>query len=189
MTTTSSVSYDQAAYDALTREPLRAALITDQLVDIVPTRQTNRGATVTFFFMTELAAATTPLTEGVDIDAVAIANSSVTVTLQEYGNAVNTTLKLRATSLVEVNPTVANHLAFNAGDSIDTIAMNTLVAGTNVRYGGDATARNTLSTGGTADVITANLIRRTVAELRGAKVVPFEGNMFAGLIHPDVVWN
>lgn len=189
MTSTSSVSYDQAAYDALAYLPLRAELIADQIADVMPTRQTHKGATVTFFQQTEMAPAVTELTEGVDVDAVAIANSTVVVTLREYGNAVNTTKKLRVTSLVEINPLVANLLAYNAGDSIDTVAMNVLVAGSNVRFGGDATSRTTLSTGGTADVLAANLIRRTVADLRTDKVVPFEGGMYAGLIHPHVVYD
>jgi hypothetical protein len=43
--------------------------------------------------------------------------------LQEYGNAVQTTAKLRATGFLPVNPIVANVLGYNAGLSTDTIAQ------------------------------------------------------------------
>lgn len=139
-----------------------------------------------FRFITEMAEATTPLSEAVDVDAVALADSTVTLTLAEYGNAVTRTRFLAETSYIPFDPIVANVIGFNAGVSMDTVAGNVLKAGTNVIYasGGavDPTSRTTVDTD---DVITAHDVRRAVALLRGRNVAPIDGK-YNGFIHPDV---
>jgi N4-gp56 family major capsid protein len=187
MTTTASVGLDQTAYDRLAYFALRPELYFDAVADVQPTRQSMPGAAVVFTIISDLAVASTALNESVDVDAVALADSNVTVTLVEYGNAVNTTMKLRATSFIEVNPVVANVLGFNAGRSIDSVAQGVVQAGTNVAYatGGttDPTARNTVEP---EDTLTARDVRRTLAQLRGANVAPNKGNLYTAFIHPDV---
>lgn len=182
-TATGSVSTDLAAYDKMSYWALRPELKFDQFAEVQPTTLTNPGATVTFQKWTEMAAATTPLSETVDVDAVAIADSQVTVTLQEYGNAVVTTRKLHGTTHIPVNPVIANLLGYNAGLSIDTIARNAVQAGTNVRYGGAATTRATVAA---AHTLTAANVRRARAELVAANVQTFDGQYYAAVIHPDV---
>lgn len=187
-TTTGSVSYDQTAYDRLVYWPLRSELYADQIADVRATRQAMEGASVVFSLATEMAVATTPLSEAVDVDAVAIANSQVTLTLVEYGNAVITTAKLRLTSFVDIDPVVANLIGYNAGASMDTVAMNILVAGTYVRYGGNATSRTTVDAT-TPDIYSSALARRTTADLRAANVAPKDGGYFISFIHPDVSYD
>lgn len=184
-TSTASVSLDQTAYDRMIYWPLRAELYFDKVADVGPTRQSMPGASVVFSLATEMAAATTPLSETVDVDAVAIANSQVTLTLVEYGNAVITSAKLRATTFVEIDPVIANLVGYNAGLSQDTLAANVLAAGTNVRYGGAATSRATVAA---AHVLTAANVRRTLADLRGANVATIDGS-YAAFIHPDVSYD
>lgn len=184
-TSTASVTYDQAAYDRLVYFPLRAELYFDRVADVQPTRQSMPGTSVIFNLATELAAATTALSETVDVDAVAMANSQVTLTLAEYGNAVITSAKLRATSMVEIDPIVANLIGYNAGISQDTLAVNVLQAGTNIRYASTATSRVTV---GAAMTMTAASVRRTLADLRGANVATI-GGMYVAYIHPDVSYD
>jgi N4-gp56 family major capsid protein len=147
------------------------------------------GAIVAFTLVNDLAVATTALNESTDVDAVAISDSQVTITLVEYGNAAITTKKLRSVSFVPFDPIVADLIAWNAGESMDTLAKNVLVAGSNVRYatGGATvpTARNTIEPG---DTLTGNDVRRATADLRGAKVMSFGGS-YAGFIHPDVSYD
>lgn len=181
----SSVSYDQTAYDRMVYWPLRAELYFDAVADVGPTRQSMPGAAVVFSLATEMAAATTALNEVVDVDAVAVANSQVTLTLLEYGNAVITSAKLRAVSFVEIDPIVANLVGYNAGLSQDTLAVNALAAGTNVRYASTATSRLTV---GSAMTMTAAYVRRTLADLRGANVATIGGN-YVAYIHPDVSYD
>lgn len=114
-----------------------------------------------------------------------MANSQVTVTLVEYGNAVNVTRKLIGTSMIPVMPAVANLLGYNAGRSMDTVVFNILVAGTNVVYGGNATSRTTIDA---ADTITSAKIRQILASLREANVADF-GGMYNAFIHPRVSYD
>jgi hypothetical protein len=93
----SSVSVDQAAFDRLAYFALRSELLFDAVADVTPTQQAMPGSTVTFTIFNDLAAATSTLTETSDVDAVALSDSQVSVTLNEYGNAVLTTAALRGT--------------------------------------------------------------------------------------------
>ena len=183
-TGTSALSTDVAAYDRLAYFGLRPQLFFDQLANVKSTNATNPGATVTFTKFTDMADATTPLSEAVDVDAVAIADTQVTVTLQEYGNASIPTAKLRATSIIAIDPVIANLVGYNAGRSVDTIARNAAVAGTNVRYVGQ-TSRAAITA---ANVLTAAEVRRARANLEGADVMR-KGGYYAAIIHPDVSYD
>jgi N4-gp56 family major capsid protein len=183
-TGTSALSTDTAAYDRLAYFAYRPELFWDDLADVKPTNQTHNGATVTFTKYTEMAAATTALSEAVDVDAVAIADAQVTVTLVEYGNASIPTAKVRATSYIPLDPVIANLIGYNAGISIDTIARTAAMLGTNVRYVGQ-TARASLAA---TNVLTAAEVRRQRAALVGANVPSF-GGLYNAIIHPDVSYD
>lgn len=180
-TGTAAVDYDQAAYDRLAYFAYRPENYFDNFADIGPTRQSMPGSSVVFTIQSDLAVATTPLSETVDVDAVALADSQVTISLNEYGNAVNTTAKLRGTSFVEINPIVANVLGYNAGVSIDTLARNIVQAGSGVRYitGATRIAQTTSS------LLTASAVRRAHVDLANNNV-PKIGGMYVCMIHPDV---
>lgn len=186
LTTTASVAYDQTAFDRLAYFALRPELYFDAVADVMPTRQAMPGSAVTFTIQADLAAATTTLDESTDVDSVALSTSQITLTLNEFGNAVTTTAKLRGTSFVEIDPIVANVIGYNAGMSIDLVARDVLAAGTNVRFatGGttDPTARNTVEPN---DTLVAADVRRALADLRGANVATI-GGLYVAFIHPDV---
>jgi N4-gp56 family major capsid protein len=188
-TEASSLSVDQVAFDRIAYFALRSELLFDAVADVQATNQSMPGTGVTFTIFNDLSAATTALTETSDVTAVAMSDSQVTVTLAEYGNAVNTTAKLRGTSFLDVDAVAANVIGYNAGISVDTVIREVLVAGTNVIYGGggatDPAGRTTVQT---EDVIEANDIRKVVAALRGANAVSFNG-MYMGYIHPDVSYD
>jgi N4-gp56 family major capsid protein len=131
-----------------------------------------------------LAPATASLSETTDPDAIALSDvTTVSVTLNEYGNASLVTRKLQLFSLSDVDPAVADIIAYNMADSLDRLAMNTLIQGTNVIYGG---SRTTTATVTASDTITAANIRRAVAKLRSNKAVPREGSLYWTGIHPEV---
>ena len=111
----SSLGVDQAAYDRMAYFALRSELLFDQAADVQASNQTMPGSSVVFTIFSELAVASTPLTETSDVDPVAMADSNVTVTLTEYGNTINTTAKLRGTSFLDVDAAAANLIGYNAG--------------------------------------------------------------------------
>jgi N4-gp56 family major capsid protein len=142
------------------------------------------GSSVVFSIYNDLSPATASLAETTDPDAVALSDvTTVSVTLNEYGNASLVTRKLQLFSLSDVDPAVADIIAFNMADSLDKIAMETLRQGSNVIYGGTRTSTATITA---SDTITAANIRKAVAKLRSNKAVPREGSLYWCGIHPEV---
>ncbi len=107
--------------------------------------------------------------------------NQVTVTLNEYGSAVTTTKKLNLTSFNDVDAALADIIAYNAADSIDTVVAGVLTGGSNVLYGGTASSPNTVTSSGT---MTTALIRKAVVQLRTNKAVPRIGELYAAYLHP-----
>jgi N4-gp56 family major capsid protein len=184
-TGTAAVDYDQAAYDRMAYPALRAELYFDGVADVRPTAQAMPGTTVIFTIQSDLSAATTALGESTDVDAVALADTQVTVTLVEQGNAAITTAKIRGTSFVELDPIVANVIGYNAGLSIDSIAVNELKAGSNATFAGQAVGRTTVIP---TDLFAGNDARKQTAALRTANVATINGD-YVGFIHPQVSYD
>lgn len=185
-TQASSVSSDTTAFEQLAYFALRSQPMFEMVADVKSTNQSHPGSAVQFNIYNDLSQATSALTETSDVTAVALGDSTVTVTLAEYGNAVTTTAKLRGTSFLNVDADAANIIGYNMGNSIDKIVQDVLVGGTNVSYGGDATSTATLAA---ADTITASLIRQAVASLRGDSAPTMDGGVYVGFIHPDVSYD
>tara|TARA_R100001594_G_C4054357_1_gene265614 strand:+ start:18198 stop:19136 length:939 start_codon:yes stop_codon:yes gene_type:complete len=185
-TGTGDVSSDTTAFQQLAYFALRSQPMFEMVADVRSTAQSHNGSAVQFNIYNDLSQATSALTEADDVTAVALGDSTVTVTLAEYGNAVITTAKLRGTSFLNVDADAANIIGYNMVDSIDKIVSDVANGGTNVIYGGDATARNELVA---ADVITADLARKAVAELRTASAPGFENGNYLGMVHPDVAYD
>ena len=168
---------------------LRSELLFDQAADVQASNQTMPGSSVIFTIFSELAVATTPLTETSDVTAVAMGDANVTVSLTEYGNTVNTTAKLRGTAFLDVDAAAANLIGYNAGNSMDVIVRDVLAGGTNVVYGGGgSTNPSSRVTVQAEDTIEANDVRKVSAALRGANVSPWSG-YYIGFIHPDVSYD
>jgi len=174
----------QKAYDRLLEFALRAEPLIRSVADKTPTNQTNPGSTVILQKYVDLDKATGTLTESVDPDAVSMSTpTQIAVTLNEYGNSVLVTRALELFSLADIDPAIANIIAFNLADSIDDVAMTTLRGGTNAIYGGSATSTATVAAASTLD--SADL-RRAVAKLRGNKAVARKGSLYWVGIHPEV---
>jgi N4-gp56 family major capsid protein len=174
----------KTAYDRYVEFALRSQPLIRSVADKRPAQQAMPGSSVVFSIYNDLAPATASLSETTDPDAIALSDvTTVAVTLQEYGNASLVTRKLQLFSLSDVDPAVADIIAYNMADSLDRLAMNTLRQGDNVIYGGSRTSTATITA---SDTITAANIRRAVAKLRSNKAVPREGSLYWTGIHPEV---
>lgn len=173
----------KTAYDRYVEFALRSQPLFRNLADKRPVQQAMPGSSVVFSLYNDLALATTALTEAVDPDSVAISDvSTVSVTLNEYGNVVLNLRKLGELSFADVDPAIANIVAFNMADSIDKIVVDKLITGTNVLYSGDATSTVSVDA---ADTLGGAEIRKAVAKLRTAKAVPKDGMLYAAYVHPE----
>jgi len=185
LTQVSSLDLSKAAYEQIAYYALRPELYYDALVEVKSTDATNRGVSVTFTIASDLAEASTALTETSDITPVAMADSYITVTPLEYGNAIQLTAKLGATAFMEVNPIAAQVVGWNAGISTDGIARTAAGTGTQVAYSGAVAGRTSLAK---TNTLVGSDVRNAVAKLRKQNVATFNG-MYKGLIHPDVSYD
>jgi N4-gp56 family major capsid protein len=175
----------KTAYDRYVEFALRAQPMIRAVADKKPAQQAMPGSSVVFSLYNDLAAATSTLGETTDPSAVALSDvDTVSVTLNEYGNAALVTRKLQLFSLSDVDPAVADIIAFNMADSLDVVAQNVLRAGTNVLYSGN-TATSTATISAAATIDSAD-IRKAVAKLRSNKAVPRAGSLYWVGIHPEV---
>jgi N4-gp56 family major capsid protein len=183
LTGTSAISnLVQTAYDQYVRMALRSIPVMRALADVKPVQQAMPGSSVVFSIYSDLAQATSTLTEASDVSSIALGNpTQVAVTLQEYGSAVTTTKKLNLTSFNDVDSALADIIAYNAADSIDSVVAAVLTAGSNAIYAGTAT--NTAGITAT-QLMTVSDIRQAVTELRTNKALPRIGELYAAYLHP-----
>jgi N4-gp56 family major capsid protein len=183
--TAGSAGLVQKAYDKFIEFALRDEPLIRSVADKRPVSPTNNGNVVVLQKYADLANATTALTESTDIDGVTIGTpTSVTITMQEFGNATTNTRALKLFSLNNVDPDIVTLMARNQADSIDALAMTALRGGTNVIYSG-STATTTATVTAAATLSTAN-IAKAVAKLRGNKASGKRGQEYWAGIHPDV---
>jgi N4-gp56 family major capsid protein len=180
----------QTAYDRYVEFALRAQPLFRQVADKRPVQQAMPGSAVVFNLYNDLTAQTSTLTEDSDVAAVGIPQTStVSVTLNEYGNAAVATRKLRLESLSNVDPAIADMIAFNQADSIDSVVQTVLRGGTNVVHINSGT--QTYNSGTTVlttatDIFRSSIVRLAVAKLRAQKAVPLDGTLYGCFIHPEV---
>lgn len=184
MTVTGDVQFDQNAFNLAVDYAYRPQAYFDQCATVRPTAQAHPGKTVTFPLVTDLALQSTSINESIDVTPQAMADTTVVVTLAEYGAAVKTSALLRGTSYIApFDPIVAEIIGYNAGASLDVVARNALVAGTaSVAYAGAVTSRATIVP---TTLFRATDVRHAVTFLRRNNT-PTLGNYYVGYIHPDV---
>lgn len=185
-----------AGYDKSLEYQLRSMPIFRQFVDKHPVDVTNPGPTVTLSLIQEFGSlATTPLSEDVDPDAVTPpAPVRVTVTLNEYGNANLTTLRVRDLAFASVEPAIANILGKNMVDTMDKLVQNVLDGATHVigknagvvatEASGTPFAEGSVAAG---DKFDSTLAGDAVQLLRRRNAHGRDGDdTYIALIHPDV---
>ena len=174
-----SKAYDtlvQRAYDRYVEFALRSQVLFRSYADKRPVQQAMPGYAVTFSLYNDLAAATTPLDELTDVEAAAMDDvDTVSVILKEYGNAVVNTRYSVEHAFADIQPAIANILAYNMADSLDKVVAGVLDSSTQV-----------IDSGGP---ITGEEIRKAVAKLRGDNVIPRNGTLYTTLMHPDVAFD
>jgi len=183
--TAGSAGLVQQAYDRLLEFALRSEPLIRSVADKTPARQSIPGSTVVLQKYVDLALSTSALSESTDPDAVALSTpTTVSITLNEYGNSVLVTRALELFSLADVDPAIANIIAYNLANSIDSVAMETLRGGTNKIFAG-ATATSTATVAAAATIDSAD-IRKAIAKLRSANAVARKGSLYWAGIHPEV---
>jgi len=186
-------AYDRAIEFALRAVPQFRAFVTKR-----PVQQAMPGSSVVFELYNDLTAVApgTTLAEDTDVAAVGVPQTStVSVTLNPYGNAVITSENLRLEALSDVEPAVANVVAWNMVDSVDGFVQNIIATnGTNIAaiqggalhssvIDGTAAAKNSVTQ---TDLFSSTVARAIPAVMRANKARPSMGDYFRALVHPKV---
>lgn len=190
----------QTSYDRALEFALRAQPMFRMVADKRPVQQSMPGSSVVFEIYQDLSQAITPLNELVDPDAVSAGNpTTVSVTLNEYGNSILVSNKLDLFSFTDVTAGLVNQVAWNLVDSVDLLVQNVLATGTQtirtdgttVGYGFGSTPTNpiALTAIDSDSYFTSNMARLAVTQLRTNKVHPNKGNFYTAYIHPQVSYD
>jgi len=170
------------AYDLVMRRNFRANQVfsSPMITKVKPTNQTHRGSTVKFWFTADLAANVTPLTENVDVTPQSIGDSSVDVTIAQYGATVGYTDAVLGTDMMEVNMDAAITAANQAVDSYEALARTALTGGTQVEYVGQTAQASITAT----DILNSTSLLTAVAKLRADNVPSIGDDKYLAIVHP-----
>ena len=148
----------------------------------------NSGDTVSIRRFENLAVSTTAITEGATPDGVDLVVVKRSASVAEYGNYAIVTEKLDMVGLDDTISEVSKLFGEQAGQSIDEIVRDVVMAGTNVSYANGVASRIL-----TAAVISyADILKmaRTMKKNKVKKITMPDGGMgYVCLISPDVAYD
>lgn len=150
--------YDRVMLKAA--RPLLVHLRWGQVKDI----PRNNSEVIKFRRYSLLTANTTALSEGVTPSGTSLTVTDVSATVAQYGDYITLTDFLQFTTLDPILTETADLLGQQAGNSLDQIARDVLIAGSTVQYASSASSTNTVAAGMT---LTAAEVREAVRTLQG----------------------
>lgn len=169
-----------------------------QIRDIPEKGGTN---TIKFRRYSNLAAATTPLTEGTTPGGSQLSATEITATVAQYGDYVLVTDVVNFESPDKVLAEAADILGDQAGLTLDTLARDVYVAGTSVIYS-DVSVNAARSDIASTDLITRTNVKKAVKTLKnnlarkltmmvnpstGIATTPIQA-CYVGIVHPNVTY-
>lgn len=168
---------------------LKQKLLWYRTAKVHPVTKGSNSKTVVFRGFNRLSLALTPLNEGVTPAGQNLTMNSVTAVLSQYGDFTVITDIAQFLYDRSAIKDASDVLGVQSSETIDTIIMNVVAAGTNVVYGDGSVASRVTVTG--AMKMTTTLITRSVRFLERNNVqkfgtMPMIGNAYATVMHPDV---
>ena len=180
-------------YDMTLIDEATSNLVHDQFGQKRPI-PANGGKTIEFRKFAPLAKATTPLTEGVTPDGKSLSVSTITATVNQYGDFITQSDVLELTTIDNTILEATKLLGRQAGITLDTVVRDVLNSGTNVTYcpkvgaDGTETAVTSRASLDTTSQLTVKVIQQVVAKLRGQNA-PTIGGKYVAIIHPYVAYD
>jgi len=105
----------------------------------------NDSTVIKFRRYSLLTAATTPLTEGVTPSGSQLSKTDISATLLQYGDYITLTDKLTFSTTDPVLTEANSVLAQQAGNTLDQLTRDVIVAGTTIQYASTAAARTDIT--------------------------------------------
>lgn len=142
---------------------------------------TNQGTVMKFRRYGALPLSTTALTEGVTPQGRKLSYTDILVTIEQYGDFVEISDKLLMTTLDPILTETAQLLGEQAGQSIDAIVRDIILAGTNVQYANGQANRGAITTSDKLDAAEIKLAVRTLKRNKASRITR--------MVMPDVGFN
>lgn len=193
VTTQDSLSAEMKTfYDMTLIDEASANLVHDQFGQKRPI-PANGGKTIEFRKFSPLAKATTPITEGVTPAGKDLTVTSLTATVNQYGDYIVQSDVLELTALDNTILEATKLLGKQAGATLDTVVRDVLQSGTNVTYcpkitSGTETAVTSRAGLDATAKLTVDVVQQVVAKLR-AQNTPTIGGKYVAIIHPYVAYD
>lgn len=193
VTTQDSLSAEMKTfYDMTLIDEASANLVHDQFGQKRPI-PANGGKTIEFRKFSPLAKATTPITEGVTPAGKDLTVTSLTATVNQYGDYIVQSDVLELTALDNTILEATKLLGKQAGATLDTVVRDVLQSGTNVTYcpkitSGTETAVTSRAQLDATAKLTVDVVQQVVAKLR-AQNTPTIGGKYVAIIHPYVAYD
>lgn len=154
----------------------------------------NHGKTIEFRKYAPLAKATQPLTEGVTPDGKKLVVTTITATVNQYGDFVPLTDMLKLTALDNNVLEATKLLGRQAGLTMDTVVRDAMNTGLNVSYAS--------SWSGTTETVHANRysltadskltvleVQKAVRKLKRKNAPKFADGNYVCILHPDAAFD
>lgn len=160
--TSSTVSHLRSFYDRALLARALPHLVHGMFGQVrdVPLNSTN---VIKFRRYNALTVSTTPLTAGTSPSSASLSITDLSATLGQYGNVVEHSDELLNTTEDMYLNEISQLLAENAGQTLDQVCRDVLVAGTSVQYASSASSRVTVTS---TMKISAAEIREAVRTLK-----------------------
>lgn len=165
------------------------SLVHDQFGDPYPIPP-HGGKTIEFRKYSPLDKALDKLTEGVTPDGNTLDVSTVTATVDQYGDYITISDVLELTAIDRNIEQATKLLGGQAGRTLDTVTRDIITAGTNRLFaptvsGGTPTEVLLRENLNETALLTVDVIFKAVAKLREQNAMPID-DMFVGIVHPNV---
>ena len=143
----------QALYDAEFIEAARREYVYSQNAFILPKPMSagSQGGSILVPMYHDLPVANTAISRVADVTPVTFRDSSVVVTPDGYGNAVQLGWYVDLTAFTDLGRVAAERVGRNAAETVDYLGRSAAIAGNVVAFGGDATARANVSEASSTD--------------------------------------
>lgn len=164
-------------------ENYRSTLILEPL-GMASVHPLNQGDTARWLKIDDLSAdpANSVLTDGTTPDGQSLTDSNVEATLVQYGDYVTISDKFKNIAVGDIQAKVANIIARQAAQVVDTLVRNELNATTNNHYTGANASISDVNTNTTE--LSSSDLKKMVTILRNANVPVFADGHYRGVLHP-----
>ncbi len=153
----------------------------------------NGGKIIEFRKFSALPKALKPLTEGVTPSGQKLSVTTITATVEQYGDYVEQTDVLELTAVDNTIVEATKQLAAQAGLTMDTIVRNELVGGYNVMYvprvvNGELSTVNARNLLNKTALLRVEDVFKAAARLKAMNAPKIDG-YYVGIIHPYVAFD